>query len=170
LVDTAMTGAVPAPVSETLCGLFEALSVMVSAPVREPLAVGVKVTLTVQLELAATLVPQLLVCAKSPLAVMLETLAAAVPVFDTMTGCDALLLPSTCAEKVSVLVDTAMTGAVPVPVSETLCGLFEALSVIVSVPVREPLAVGVNVTLTVQLELAATLAPQLLVCAKSPLA
>ncbi len=123
-----MTGAVPAPVSETLCGLFEALSVMVSAPVREPLAVGVKVTLTVQLELAATLVPQLLVCAKSPLAVMLETLAAAVPVFDTMTGCDALLLPSTCAEKVSVLVDTAMTGAVPVPVSETLCGLFERAS------------------------------------------
>jgi len=49
-------------------------------------AVGVKVTLTVQLELAATLVPQLLVCAKSPLAVMLERLAAAVPVFDTVTG------------------------------------------------------------------------------------
>jgi len=112
----------------------------------------------------------LLVCAKSPLAVMLATLAAAVPVFDTVTGCDVLLLPSTCAKKVSVLVDTAMTGAVPVPVRETLCGLFEALSVTVSVPVREPLAVDVKVTLTVQLEFAATLAPQLLVCAKSPLA
>jgi len=126
--------------------------------------------LTVQLVLTARLVPQLLVCVKSPLAVMLEILAAAVPVFDTVTGCEALLLPSTCAAKVRPLVETVMTGAVPVPVSETLCGLFEALSVMVSVPVREPLAVGVKVTLTVQLELAATLAPQLLVCAKSPLA
>src|SRR6266478_3608718 len=164
------TLAPPVPVSDTVCGLPEALSVMVRVPVRVPVAVGVKVTLTVQLVLTARLVPQLLLCAKSPLAVMLATLAAAVPVFDTVTGCDALLPPSTCAAKVSVLVDTAMTGAVPVPVSETVCGLFEALSVIVSAPVREPLAVGVKITLTVQLELAATLVPQLLLCAKSPLA
>ena len=80
------------------------------------------------------------------------------------------MLPSTCAEKVSVLVETAMTGAVPVPVSETVCGLLEALSVMVKLPLRVPLAVGVKVTLTVQLELVATLAPQLLLCAKSPLA
>src|SRR6267143_4925001 len=92
------------------------------------------------------------------------------PGFDSVTGCEALALPSACAAKVSVLVDTVMTGAVPVPVSETLCGLFDALSVMVSAPVRKPLAVGVKVTLTVQLELAATLAPQLLVCPKSPLA
>ena len=164
------TFAPPVPVSDTVCGLPEALSVMVRVPVRVPVAVGVNVTLTVQLVLTARLVPQLLLCAKSPLAVMLAMFAAAVPVFDTVTGCDALLLPSTCAAKVSVLVDTAITGAVPVPVSETVCGLFEALSVMVSAPVREPLAVGVNVTLTVQLELAPTLAPQLLVCAKSPLA
>jgi len=146
------------------------LSVIVRVPVRVPVAVGVKVTFTVQLVLAVRLVPQLLVCAKSPLAVMLETFAAAVPLFDTVTGWDVLLLPSTCAAKVSVLGDAAMTGAIPVPVRETLCGLFEALSVMVSTPLREPLAVGVNVTLTVQLELPATLAPQLLVCAKSPLA
>ena len=81
-----------------------------------------------------------------------------------------LLLPSTCAEKVRVLIDSVMTGTVPVPVSETACGLLEALSVMVSAPVREPLAVGVKVTLTVQLELPATLVPQLLLCAKSPLA
>jgi len=76
----------PVPLSEMVCGLPEALSVMLSVPAPVPVAVGVKVTLTVQLELAATLVPQLLVCAKSPLAVMLERLAAAVPVFDTVTG------------------------------------------------------------------------------------
>lgn len=68
------------------------------------------------------------------------------------------------------MLDTVITGAVPVPPSVTVCGLLEALSVIVNEPLRVPLAVGVNVTFTVQLELAATLAPQLLVCAKSPLA
>ena len=38
-----------------------ALSVMVKEPLREPLAVGVKVTLRVQLALAARLAPQVLV-------------------------------------------------------------------------------------------------------------
>jgi hypothetical protein len=38
-----------------------ALSVTVIVPVREPVAVGVKVTLIVQDELAARLVPQVLV-------------------------------------------------------------------------------------------------------------
>ena len=92
-----MTGAVPAPVSETLCGLFEALSVIVSVPVRKPLAVGAKVTLTVQLELAATLVPQLLLCAKSPLACMPLTEMEAPPGFDSVTGCDVLVVPTCCA-------------------------------------------------------------------------
>ncbi len=80
------------------------------------------------------------------------------------------MLPSPCAEKVSALLDNVMTRAVPVPVSETVCALFEAVSVTVSVPLRVPLAVGVKVTFTIQLELTATLGPQVLVCAKSPLA
>ena len=155
----------PVPVRDTSCGLFAALSAMLNEPVRVPVAVGVKVTFTVQLVLTARLAPQLLVCAKSPLALMLDMLAAAVPVFETVTGCDALPLPSTCAGKVKALLDRPITGAVPVPVRETVCGLFAALSVMVSVPLRDPLAVGVNVTFTVQLELAATLEAQLLVCA-----
>jgi hypothetical protein len=44
-----------------------------------------------------------------------------------------------------------------------------ALSVTVIEPVREPAAVGVNVTLIVHDELAARLAPQVLVWEKSPL-
>ena len=54
----------------------------------------------------------------------------------------------------------------PVPLRLTVCLLPVApllLSVIVSVPVREPAAPGVNVTLIVQDALAATLVPQLLV-------
>ena len=57
----------------------------------------------------------------------------------------------------------------PVPLSVACCGLPLALSVMLRVPVRLPRAVGVNVRLMVQLALAARLAGQLLVCAKSPL-
>ena len=78
-------GAVPVPVRLTdwVAGL--ALSVMVKEPLREPLAVGVKVTLRVQLALAARLAPQVLVWEKSPLAVMLVMLRVAFPVLLRMT-------------------------------------------------------------------------------------
>lgn len=56
----------------------------------------------------------------------------------------------------------------PAPVSDTVCGDPLALSVMVSVPARDPPAVGVNVTEIVQFAPAATLAPQVLVSAKSP--
>ena len=61
--------------------------------------------------------------------------------------------------------DKLTTGAVatPVPVSDTLCGLPEALSVMVTEALRLPLAVGSNVTLIVQFAPAATLAPHVLV-------
>src|SRR5437762_4467646 len=59
----------PAPVPERLavCGLLVALSVTVKAPLRVPVAVGVKVTLIVQFAPAASEAAQLLVCPKSPL-------------------------------------------------------------------------------------------------------
>ena len=50
----------------------------------------------------------------------------------------------------------------------TVCGLFAALSATVSVPVRCPVVVGVNVTAIEQLAPAATELPHALVCAKSP--
>ena len=60
-------------------------------------------------------------------------------------------------------------GAVPVPVRLAVRGLPVALSVTASVALRDPAAVGLKVTLMVQLAAAARLAPQPLVCAKSPL-
>ena len=50
----------------------------------------------------------------------------------------------------------------------TVCGELPAFSVIVTAANRLPAAAGSNVTLMVQLAPAATLAPQLLVCEKSP--
>jgi hypothetical protein len=61
---TPAVGALAVPVRLTLCVLPAALlllSVMVNAAVRVPGAVGVKVTLMVQLLLAASELPQLLV-------------------------------------------------------------------------------------------------------------
>ena len=81
------------PVSETTCGLLLALSVIVSEPVRVPVAVGAKVTLIVQLPPAATEPPQLLVWAKSPDVTMPLTVRVAVPVLLRVTVCGALVVP-----------------------------------------------------------------------------
>jgi len=49
-------------------------------------------------------------------------------------------------------------GAVPVPLSVTVCGFETPISVIVSVPVRDPSALGVKVIGIVQLAPAARVA------------
>src|SRR5207248_8885403 len=61
----------PVPLRVTVCGLLAAESVMVRVPLRVPAAVGVNVTLIVQLPPPARKLPQLLFCEKSPLAAML---------------------------------------------------------------------------------------------------
>ena len=73
------------PVRLTLWVAGLPLSVMVTAPLLVPVAVGLKVTLSVQLPLAARLEPQVLVWEKSPLTVMLVMLRAALPVFLRVT-------------------------------------------------------------------------------------
>ena len=76
---------VPVPVRLTVCVLGLALSVTVRVPVRVPEAVGLKVTLIVQLASAFTEVPQVLVSAKSPLAVMLVRVNVALPLLVRVT-------------------------------------------------------------------------------------
>src|SRR5438105_3181398 len=90
-------GALPSPVSGIVCGLPPASSVTDSVPVRAPKAVGVKVTLIVQLAPAAKvagLVRQalapVLVAAKSPEAAKELIVKAAVPVLVSVTVTGAL--------------------------------------------------------------------------------
>ena len=73
-----VTGAAPVPVRLLVC--VPAESTTVSVPVREPVAVGAKLTLMEQVPFAAR-EAQLLPVEKSPPALMLVTLNAAVPVF-----------------------------------------------------------------------------------------
>jgi len=75
----AMVKSSPVPVRFTVCGLPAALSAIVIVPVQVPPAEGVKVTVTVQFAPAATLAPQVLVWAKSPLATILEIESGALP-------------------------------------------------------------------------------------------
>jgi hypothetical protein len=78
--------ATPVPLSATAWGLLKASSVMVTLPVRLPVAVGVKVTLMVQFEPALKLLPQLLLCAKSPVTTIAVMESGALPVLLKVTG------------------------------------------------------------------------------------
>ena len=84
----------PVPDSATLCGLPAALSVMLKAADRAPPAVGLNVTLIVQLAPALRELPQLSVCAKSfvslPVIAMPLMVSAALPVFFKLTVCTLL--------------------------------------------------------------------------------
>jgi hypothetical protein len=82
----------PVPDNATVVGLLPALLLTESVPVRVPDAVGRNVTLTVQDAPAAIDVPQVLLCAKSPVTETLAAEAVALPVFVTVTACAALVV------------------------------------------------------------------------------
>ena len=99
---------------------------------------------------------------------MLLMVRVAVPLLVSVTACAALVVPTTWLPKLRLVVERVAAGPVvvaPVPLRLTVCGLPAALSVIERVPERVPVAVGVKVTLMVQLAAAATEAPQVLVWA-----
>ena len=110
-------GARPMPVPErlTVCGLPAALSVMVIVPVRLPVALGVKFTVIVQLDPAATLDPHALVCVKSPafapVTVILVMVRAALPVLPRVTDWAALVVLIAWFPKLSDPGDRLATGA-----------------------------------------------------------
>src|SRR6266849_4409799 len=137
-------------------------------PPRDHTAVGVKTTVIEQDAPTATgAAVQLLVCEKSPVAIMLLIVKAAVPVLVTVTGAAVLLVPTRTPAKLRPTGDSVATGATPVPPIGTVCGLPGALSVNLTVDDRLPVLVGVKTTLIVQLAFAASEEGQLLVCEKS---
>ena len=87
------------------------MSTNVTVPFLVPLAVGVKVTLTMQMPCGATVERQSLVCAKSPVAVMLPIVSAALPALVTVTVWGWLVVPTFWAGKASL--DGVKDTAVP---------------------------------------------------------
>ena len=89
-------------------------------PVRVPDAVGVNVTLIVQLAEIARLEPQLFVCAKSPL-VFTELMDITFePVLVNVTLCAALVVFSCCVVYVRLDCENVAAGALPMPSNPTL--------------------------------------------------
>jgi hypothetical protein len=121
-----------------------------------------KTTLVVQLAPAASVVPhpndEIANCALTPAPV---TLIAELVPFVSTTLCAELVVPTAWVPKFRLVGETVTAPVVvlpPVPVSKVDC--VPAESVTTSVEVRVPVAVGVNVTDTVQLAPAARLVPQ----------
>jgi len=90
-----MTGARPLPLRGTKCGLPAASSVTVRDSLTAKFTVGMNLTLIVQLMAAGRLAGQLLVCVKSVPVVMLMMPNGPAPVLVSVTGCDALGVPTT---------------------------------------------------------------------------
>src|SRR2546426_3829375 len=168
VLDREMPGAKPIPVRVITGTLPRASLVMATPPVLKPAVVGLKVTLMVQLAPAATLLPQLLAWAKSPLAAMLAMFNTAVPLLVSVDVWDGLVVPMSRLPKIRLVLDKVMTGArIPTPVRDTTWGLPGALSVTAIDPSREPTAVGVKATVMMQLAPGARLLPQVSVGTKS---
>jgi hypothetical protein len=165
--DNDTPGAVPVPLTATLCGLPAALSVTATLAARLPDADGANLTVIEQVAFTASVegpMGQSLEVVKSPacapVAAMLEIVNGAVPVFFNVDDCGAPIVPTSCEPKtrlVGVSV-TAGAGVVPVPVSPTVCGLPAALSVTLTLAVRLPAAVGWNATEIVQVAFTASVA------------
>jgi len=106
----------PVPLKSTVWGLPLALSATESVPAAAPVAVGVKLTVIVQVLPAARLEPQLLFWVKTLLLVVNPVRESApVPELVTVTDCGALAMP-TPLEKVRV-VGERVTAAFPVLVA-----------------------------------------------------
>jgi hypothetical protein len=90
------------------------------------------------------MVAQLFVCAKFPVAVTLEITSGLVPVLLSCTLCGALVVPTSCPVKVRLPGFRTACGAMPVPLKKTT--LVPASVTTVMLPLRAPVADGVNVT------------------------
>ena len=112
----------PVPDTAAVWGLLLALSATAKVALRDPVAVGVKVTLMVQVPLAAKvegLTGQLLVCPKSPGLVPVKPMLAmanAVPLgFESVTAWAALVLPKFWFPKSGTGEGERLGNIVPVP-------------------------------------------------------
>ena len=150
------------------------MSAIVMAAERAPIAVGEKVALIVQLPPPASVAPQVVVLPKSPLfapvIAMLVMSSVETDVFVSVVVIEELVVPTACEPNVRLVGEsvTVTDAANPVPLTAIDCGLVESLSVTVRTADRAPLAVGVKVTLIVQLACDATLGVQSSVSEKSP--
>jgi hypothetical protein len=124
----------PEPLSDTDCGEFFALSLIVMLPDFEPLLVGLNTTFITQLALGFNVVvlvqPVPLPKAKLPLTLKPFSVNAVVPVFFSVTCFAELVVPDFWFPKLRLVGLSVAIGLITVAVISTICGLPAALSVI----------------------------------------
>jgi hypothetical protein len=159
----------PVPAKATCCGLVGSESAIRRVADRDPDAEGENVTLIVQLEPAASVVPQVVVSLKSaalvPVSEMEIPVNDVVPILLTVTTLAALVVPTFWLLN-ERLVGDRLTP-VPVPVSDITWGFPGALSAIEMAALLEPEEVGRKLAVMVQLLPAARVELHVLVCEKS---
>ena len=118
----------PVPVRLEVCGLLLALSDTCKAPVVVPVAFGVNTTSMLQVALEVSCVPHVVEeTLKLPVVVIMMFLRITFWWLSSLNTFAALVVPTFVFGNVAVAgVNT--TGASPVPLNVTVCGLFEALS------------------------------------------
>lgn len=170
LVDKVVPAWVPEPDRMMVCVdvLPPVLPVKVTAPVRAPVAVGVKFTVSAQL-VPAGITAQLPAVEKSPVVFTFDSNRAVVPVFSISNAAPGLVVPSVWLPKTRLAGVVVTLTEPPVPVNVTVSAVAVSGLTTVSVPVRAPEDEGVNVTPMLQLP-PAGIEPQLDVAAKSRLA
>ena len=113
---------VPVPLNVTICGEFDALSLIVRVPAMLPAAVGLNLTLILQVAPGFS-EEHVVARVKLVVIVMLDTVSVAVPVFDRVTAFAVLVVPTFCLPKLRVLgltVPIATGVAVAVGVAVTV--------------------------------------------------
>jgi len=165
------------PVMVTFCGEFDELPLTLKVAFSTPLPVGLNVRLTVQEPEPAKTnggvaqVVDVIVKSVFPVSAMLETVRPALALLDTVTTCALLVLPCAWLPKVRVAGDSEMVPepATPVPLNATAAGIPAPLPLMVRVPVRWPVAVGLKATLMMQVAFGASVVRQAFVLIwKSP--
>lgn len=162
-----ISGLIAVPVTLTDCGLPVPVYTTEMLPVCVPVAVelGENLTLTLQ-EAPAASVPHA-VAENSVLVLETVTGTAVVELFFKVIVWMPLVEPWATEPKASDA-GAIVTVSIPVPDRAMVCVAGEALSLITTLPVRVPRAVGVKVMVIRQLLPAATEVPQVLVSAKLP--
>ncbi len=108
------------PLRLEVCGLPWALSDTCTVPVVVPVAVGVKTTLILQLDLAAKLVEQVVVeTLKCPVVEIAMPVSGTLCLLASVNTLAALVVFTVCAAYVA-LAGVSVAGTVPVPVNGTV--------------------------------------------------
>src|SRR5579884_2564043 len=172
LASAAVGTATPVPLKDAFWvapETFPALSVKVRLAPREPAAVGLNATETVQVgcgevTVAASVVPQVFeVMMKSPafapVSAMPEMFRTSVPALVRVTFCAAVVVPMFVFAKVRPADKLAAGTPSPVPCTVIACGEFAALSETLRVACRTPPSAGVNFTAMTQVWPGVSVAP-----------